>query len=1107
MLHAVLGLALCLPVESGEPVELRSGRPIEIQLDAEHPARLLSYRVLHDGHVSVHAVCAQADLALQLLDDAGDLIREDDDGGGGTTPYLELETRPGQVLRFRCRAREILSAVTVRVSLFESAETDATRGLAARIEEQVAITAWRIAESAGDTGAALDDLMETLGQADDPDLLSRAIVRSSYAAGGLLFQLGEWSRLERVATPLVDHLERSRAADDPGLVAMLEILGLARFNQGHPESAAPLFRRVLDSRLRTLGAEHPSTAVARSQVAATEFGLGNLESALAEQVEVVSFFERHRSPTDPDRLTAQSVLARILSDLGRYERAIDLDREVLAAREASLGPDDHLTLESCLNLASSLRSFHDLLQARQLLERVLEARQRTLEESDQRLSVARASLGSLLHQLGEFDSARDLLEVALFGLEAIHGPGHPVVEKVRMTLGISLLALDDAEQAGSLLQKSLANLEEQGHHDHPDAVLARKNLALACRALGRSEEARELLEEVLSDAPRDLPALVDLIDLLVANEAGSDDQRVVDLIRRLALVLNKNLDAAEEVLSPRQAEEMAAGHARALSLVVAMNALQPALDQPALFELVESHRAVGLTQARRLRVAAAAADIDPAVGLLRREIIASSRELGRISRRGGDLLPAIQARETAQRALRDHLGSNDRFAASLPRFDAASVAETLRETECAIALWRTEPHSFAAIGSGDTAEEERYLAFIVQPDASVQRVELGAASLIEAAVQGYRTISTTALARGIAARTATDREEAPHEEARKELRRLLFEPLLRHLEDKDTWIIALTDALNLVPVDAVLAEEPIRIVIRSTLGDPGLRRPPLTGHPTLLAMGDANYDSRGQGAGAGRGAGGSGHRGMSCRVLRAARPSFERLPGAGQEAHAVVQAFQQLGAQAEALLLEDDLASRDLFEQLAPRHRFIHLATHGYFAPEDLRRPPTRVGTQPGATLTARGSGSTTGFAPGLLAGLAFAGANQHDEEQDGYQGIMTAEEIAALDLSACELATLSACSTGVGALRRAGQGIASVRQAFEAAGCRATLTSLWEVEDQATRRFMEHFYRLLWVDGLGKADALRKTKAWMQAARGQDGRPLHSPSHWAGWVLVGESD
>ena len=74
-----------------------------------------------------------------------------------------------------------------------------------------------------------------------------------------------------------------------------------------------------------------------------------------------------------------------------------------------------------------------------------------------------------------------------------------------------------------------------------------------------------------------------------------------------------------------------------------------------------------------------------------------------------------------------------------------------------------------------------------------------------------------------------------------------------------------------------------------------------------------------------------------------------------------------------------------------------------------------------------------TGYHPDLLVGLALAGANQRAEPgQD--DGILTALAVEELDLSHVQLATLSACETGLGKTA-GGEGVLGLQRAFQLAG------------------------------------------------------------------------
>ena len=141
-----------------------------------------------------------------------------------------------------------------------------------------------------------------------------------------------------------------------------------------------------------------------------------------------------------------------------------------------------------------------------------------------------------------------------------------------------------------------------------------------------------------------------------------------------------------------------------------------------------------------------------------------------------------------------------------------------------------------------------------------------------------------------------------------------------------------------------------------------------------------------------------------------------------------------------------------------------------------------------------------------LWGGWALAGANRPEDAGGRAPGLITAEELAALDLSGCELVVLSACDTNVGE-RRAGQGVASLQMALQMAGARSAITSLWKVPDEATEELMLDFYRRLWVEKKPKWQALWEAKMKLRDAVDERGQPRYATRDWAAWVLTGEPD
>ncbi len=94
------------------------------------------------------------------------------------------------------------------------------------------------------------------------------------------------------------------------------------------------------------------------------------------------------------------------------------------------------------------------------------------------------------------------------------------------------------------------------------------------------------------------------------------------------------------------------------------------------------------------------------------------------------------------------------------------------------------------------------------------------------------------------------------------------------------------------------------------------------------------------------------------------------------------------------------------------------------------------------------------------------------------------------------ELTVLSACETSLGRLA-VGETTMSFASAFAAAGAKSTVTTLWQVDDRATKDLIVDFYRRL-VDGDSRVTALNAAQGELRA-----GEYAH-PFYWSGVTLYG---
>jgi CHAT domain-containing protein len=214
---------------------------------------------------------------------------------------------------------------------------------------------------------------------------------------------------------------------------------------------------------------------------------------------------------------------------------------------------------------------------------------------------------------------------------------------------------------------------------------------------------------------------------------------------------------------------------------------------------------------------------------------------------------------------------------------------------------------------------------------------------------------------------------------------------------------------------------------------------------------------------------------------------FNPLPGTAAEA----QALKALLKLKDKQVLTKGKATEAALKQVKGP-RLLHIATHGFF----LEDQPLDLESQAGNLQGQDRLQAPKGENPLLRSGLALAGANRLRSGRD--DGVLTALEVAGLDLAGTELAVLSACETGVGAVQN-GEGVYGLRRALVLAGVRTQIASLWKVNDAATRDLMINYYRRLQA-GAGRSQALREAQLTML----RDPARAH-PYYWASFIAIGE--
>lgn len=181
---------------------------------------------------------------------------------------------------------------------------------------------------------------------------------------------------------------------------------------------------------------------------------------------------------------------------------------------------------------------------------------------------------------------------------------------------------------------------------------------------------------------------------------------------------------------------------------------------------------------------------------------------------------------------------------------------------------------------------------------------------------------------------------------------------------------------------------------------------------------------------------------------------WKSLAGTGLEINNITKELMQAGA--ATAIDSGTVATEEAFKALDGRSsQVLHLATHGFFLPVPQNRPDN--------SLDAGNNAFTTQQNPMFRSGLVLAGGNyawKGGAAIPGKEdGILTAYEIAQMDLSNTDLAVLSACETALGDLH-GNEGVIGLQRAFKMAGVKQLIVTLWRVPDKETSELMTIFYR-----------------------------------------------
>jgi CHAT domain-containing protein len=388
---------------------------------------------------------------------------------------------------------------------------------------------------------------------------------------------------------------------------------------------------------------------------------------------------------------------------------------------------------------------------------------------------------------------------------------------------------------------------------------------------------------------------------------------------------------------------------------------------------------------------------------------------------------------------------------------------------------------YRASDIADDVGEDHYLVMVVRKQGPPVLISLGPADQIDTVVAVTRYVFRE-MARSWPAidDSLVSRSDALHER----LYENLILPVEHLLAGSEMILIAPDAALNLVSFGALRPQGKPFLIERfpvhylSASRDLVRLESEFTPAAGLLLLGDIDYDAT---------ATDRLQQVDATEALADARSTgqFERLlplPYTGREVRQLSAIWNEDHTTA-ATILSGAEATEGRFKKTSSGNRVIHCATHGFFDSSQ--------------ETVEQAAGN-----PLLRSGLYLAGANltragQAPEADDGF---LTAWEVAALDLHGTEWVVLSACESGLGHVQT-GEGVYGLRRAFQMAGVRTVISSLWAVPDKRTAGIMKELYASREPNLAHRMQQICLTRIEKARAQNQSDNPFS----WAAFIAVGD--
>ena len=896
--------------------------------------------------------------------------------------------------------------------------------------------------------------------------------------------------------------EKALGKEHPDVATSLNSLANLYTNQGNYEKAEPLYQRSLAIREKALGKEHPDVASSLNNLGELYRNQGNYEKAEPLYQRSLAIREKALGKEHPDVASSLNNLALLYWNQGNYEKAEPLYQRSLAIREKALGKEHRDVADSLNNLANLYINQGNYEKAEPLYQRSLAIWEKALGKEHPHVATSLNNLASVYRSQGNYEKAEPLYQRSLAIREKGLGKEHPHVASSLNNLASVYRSQGNYEKAEPLYQRSLAIWEKGLGKEHPRVASSLNNLAILYRNQGNYEKAEPLYQRSLAISEKGLgkehpdvaSSLIGLAKLYIYQ---GNISRATDFLNRGLTVEEENLQwiyvGGSEQGKQRYAQRLfRRGINYAVSLALQKPSNNSTIDKLALTTVLRRKGRVLDAMTDTIQTIRSQLPNDPETRKLFDRWLNVQKRLANLvyGRQEEEKIEIYQSQikelEAEKERLEEQLSPKSaEFRKQIQPVELADIQAQIPQDGAMVEIFQYSPLNSKATKFG----KPHYAVAVLRSSGEPSWVDLGDAATINKSIANFR--KTLTKKPGVLNNPSFKKQVL--EQSQKQAQKLyeqVIAPIRPLLGDARHLLLSPDGQLNLIPFEALYDKDKKEYLVQSytfsylTSGRDLLRLETTankTSPPVVFA--DIDYEQQDISVAAKT-------RGVENRRSNdSASLKFTRLSATSEEGKQIRKIFP------DAKILTGKQATEDRIKQI-PTPNILHLATHGFFLPEQEKPDPTTndlLDRQLDRPIPLNIEN------PLLRSGLALAGFNERKNKanKNSEDGVLTALEVAGLNLRGTQLVVLSACDTGQGDVR-VGEGVYGLRRALTLAGSQSQVLSLWKVDDEGTKELMVKYYSKL-KEGKGRHEALREVQLELL-----NNPEYQHPYYWASFIPSG---